>query len=58
MSAWKVVFEHVLDKKFMKPEEHRAMSDIQGSIEELKYYLKFVGKRKLKEGSVFDEISD
>ena len=27
-------------KKFAKPEAHRALEDIQGSIEELQYYLK------------------
>ncbi|PID33017.1 oligoribonuclease [Candidatus Saccharibacteria bacterium] len=42
VSAWKVVFEDKYGKKFAKPEEHRALSDIQGSIEELKYYLKKV----------------
>ena len=40
VSAWKVVFEGKFRKKFAKPEAHRALSDIRGSIEELKYYLK------------------
>lgn len=39
VSAWKVVFEGKYKKKFVKPEEHRAVGDIRGSIEELKYYL-------------------
>ncbi|TAL14291.1 oligoribonuclease [Patescibacteria group bacterium] len=39
VSAWKVVFESKFKKKFAKPEEHRALGDIRGSIEELKYYL-------------------
>lgn len=39
VSAWKVVFEGKYGKKFAKPETHRALSDIRGSIEELKYYL-------------------
>lgn len=39
VSAWKVVFEGKYDKKFAKPETHRALEDIQGSIMELKYYL-------------------
>lgn len=39
VSAWKLVFENKLNKKFTKPEVHRAMSDIEGSIDELKYYL-------------------
>ncbi|HEU0266157.1 MAG TPA: oligoribonuclease [Candidatus Saccharimonadaceae bacterium] len=42
VSAWKVVFEGKFKKKFAKPEEHRALGDIRGSIEELKYYLKKV----------------
>lgn len=42
VSAWKVVFEGRLGKKFAKPEIHRALDDIRGSIEELKYYLKKV----------------
>jgi len=42
VSAWKLVFEGKYRKKFAKPEAHRALSDIKGSIEELKYYLKKV----------------
>lgn len=42
VSAWKVVFEAKYGKKFAKPEQHRALDDVRGSIEELKYYLKKV----------------
>lgn len=42
VSAWKVVFEGKYRKKFAKPEAHRALEDIRGSIEELEYYLKKV----------------
>lgn len=42
VSAWKVVMEGKYDKKFAKPEAHRALDDIRGSIEELQYYLKKV----------------
>ncbi len=42
VSAWKVVFEGKYGKKFAKPEAHRALDDIKGSIEELEYYLKKV----------------
>ena len=42
VSAWKVVFEGKYKKKFAKPEAHRALDDIQGSIQELQYYLKKV----------------
>ena len=44
VSAWKVVFEGKFGKKFAKPENHRALDDIRGSIEELQYYLKKVKK--------------
>lgn len=44
VSSWKVVFEGKFGKKFAKPEEHRALGDIRGSIMELQYYL---GKMKI-----------
>ncbi len=39
VSAWKVVMEGKFKRKFTKKEEHRALDDILGSIEELKSYL-------------------
>lgn len=39
VSAWKVVLEGKYKKRFVKPEQHRALDDIRGSIEELQYYL-------------------
>ncbi|MBO7718316.1 oligoribonuclease [Candidatus Saccharibacteria bacterium] len=42
VSAWKIYFENALGKKFVKPENHRALDDINGSIEELKWYLTFL----------------
>ena len=42
VSAWKIYFENALNKKFIKPENHRALDDINGSIEELKWYLTFI----------------
>jgi len=47
VSAWKVYFEGAMKKRFIKPEMHRALDDIQGSIDELKWYLSKV------EGSEF-----
>lgn len=44
VSAWKVVFEGRFRKSFKKNEAHRALEDIRGSIEELKYYLAMVKK--------------
>lgn len=42
VSAWKLYFEEVKGMKFVKPDRHRALDDIRGSIEELKWYLKRV----------------
>ena len=42
VSAWKVYFENALHRQFAKPENHRALDDIRGSIEELKWYLKMI----------------
>lgn len=42
VSAWKIYFENAMKKKFVKPENHRALDDINGSIEELKWYLTFL----------------
>lgn len=39
VTSFKVVFEGKYGKKFAKPENHRALDDIRGSIMELKYYL-------------------
>jgi oligoribonuclease len=39
VSAWKIVFDGKYRKRFAKPETHRAMEDIRGSIQELQYYL-------------------
>ncbi|MDO4271600.1 MAG: oligoribonuclease [Candidatus Saccharibacteria bacterium] len=38
VSSWKIVFAEK-GISYTKPELHRAMSDIEGSIGELKYYL-------------------
>lgn len=40
VSAWKVVMHGRFKIDFNKPETHRALDDIRGSIEELKYYLR------------------
>ena len=42
VSSWKIYFENALKKRFTKPENHRALDDINGSIEELKWYLTFL----------------
>ncbi|MBL8160135.1 oligoribonuclease [Candidatus Saccharibacteria bacterium] len=46
VSAWKVVFEGKFRAaKYVKPEKHRALEDIRGSIEELQHYI-----AKVKQG--------
>lgn len=42
VSAWKIVFAGKFEKELKKPECHRAASDIEGSINELKYYLTYI----------------
>lgn len=42
VSAWKIYFENALNKKFTKPDNHRALDDINGSIQEFKWYLTFL----------------
>ncbi len=42
VSAWKIYFENALDKKYTKRDAHRALDDVNGSIEELKWYLTFL----------------
>lgn len=42
VSAWKIYFENAKKQKFRKPENHRALDDINGSIEEFKWYLTFL----------------
>ena len=42
VSAWKIYFENARHQKFIKPENHRAIDDINGSIEEFKWYLTFL----------------
>ena len=39
VSAWKIMFMHKYRQKVQKPETHRALDDIKGSIEELRTYL-------------------
>lgn len=46
VSAFKLVFEHKFDRPVKKPDHHRALQDIEGSIAELKYYLEFVDCEK------------
>ena len=44
VSAWKIFFENAMGVFFTKAENHRALDDIEGSIDELKYYLSHVKK--------------
>jgi len=40
VSAWKIVMINKFGIEFKKADKHRAIEDIRGSIEELKYYMK------------------
>ena len=42
VTAWKIVFKAKYNQEYKKKESHRALDDIQESIEELKFYLKSV----------------
>ena len=46
VSAWKVYMEGARGKKFTKRDLHRALDDIRGSIEELKWYTGMLGDAK------------
>lgn len=48
VSAWKVYFENAMKIKFTKRDMHRALDDIEGSIEEIKYYLERVKGSKFE----------
>ncbi len=48
VSAWKVYFENARGVKFTKRDAHRALDDINGSIEELEYYTRFLKEGRLK----------
>ncbi len=48
VSAWKVYFENARGVKFLKRDAHRALDDINGSIEELEYYTRFLKEGRLR----------
>ncbi len=59
VSAWKVVFEGKYGKKFMKREAHRALDDIRGSMEELKWYLGMLNeKMRMTGGEGEEEVAE
>lgn len=42
VSAWKIVYNNAFNVKFPKKQNHRALDDVQESIDELKFYMQFV----------------
>lgn len=42
VSSWKILFENRYGIRYYKSENHRALDDIQQSINELKFYLNYV----------------
>ncbi|MGI6612233.1 MAG: oligoribonuclease [Candidatus Nanosyncoccaceae bacterium] len=45
VSSFKVLFDARYGKIFPKAEDHRALSDIRGSIAELKYFMRFIKEK-------------
>jgi len=51
VSSWKIIFENVYGLRYEKHKNHRALEDILESIEELKFYMKFINpKSEIKKG--------
>ncbi len=46
VTSWKLVFRDILKVKHQKKNTHRALDDIRESIDELKFYLKFIDLEK------------
>lgn len=42
VSSWKIIFNHKFGIRHDKENAHRALDDIKESIEEMKYYLRYV----------------
>ena len=47
VTAWKIIFENKFDQFYEKQDTHRALSDIEESIHELKFYIDFLDSNKL-----------
>jgi oligoribonuclease len=47
ISSMKAVYQYMLGLRFQKGNTHRAMDDVEKSIEELKFYLGFIDIQKL-----------
>jgi oligoribonuclease len=48
VSSWKIVMKTKFNVEFEKQSNHRALEDIQESINELKFYLKWFNSQKTK----------
>lgn len=46
VTSWKLVFKDILKVKHQKKNTHRALDDIRESIDELKYYMKYIDLEK------------
>ena len=47
VSSWKIIFNNKFGLKYQKSNAHRALDDIQESIEELKFYLRHFDIREV-----------
>jgi oligoribonuclease len=45
VSSFKIVFQEIYGKRYAKKNSHRALDDINESIEELKYYLNCIDNK-------------
>jgi oligoribonuclease len=48
VSSWKLVFNNRYGLKFTKKQSHRAVDDIQESIDEMKFYLQYIQAPQLQ----------
>ncbi len=42
VTSWKIIFNYKYNLKYEKKNSHRALDDIYESIEELKFYMKYI----------------
>lgn len=47
VTAWKIIFESNFDQFYEKQDSHRALTDIEESIHELKFYMSFLNQEAL-----------
>jgi oligoribonuclease len=56
ISSIKEIFQRIYDQKFDKRESHKAVEDIEDSINELKYYMSFINLPMLPSGKTSAQL--